>query len=63
MQQKSCKRSQGTASALLSGISSTKVRLRARRLSSAAPCKHFQIGGLKRIGLYNPLNGYKKPVR
>jgi len=52
------KRSQGTASALLSGTRSTKVRLRARRLASAAPCKRLQLGGLKRIGFCNPVNGY-----
>ncbi|MEN8807026.1 MAG: hypothetical protein ABF291_06050, partial [Desulfobacterales bacterium] len=32
---------------------------RARRLASAAPCKRLQLGGLKRIGLCNPVNGYK----
>ena len=36
-----------------------KVRLRTRRLASAAPCKCLQLGGLKRIGLCNPVNGYK----
>ena len=52
------KRSLGTASALLSGPWSSKTRLRARRLASAAPCESLQIGGLKRIGLCNIVNGY-----
>jgi len=43
----------------LLGTWSTKVRRRARRLASAAPCKHLQLGGLKRIGLCNPVNGYQ----
>ena len=48
---KICKRSQCTASGLLSGTYSTTVRLRTRRLASAAPCECLQLGGLKRIGL------------
>ena len=63
------KRSQGTASALLSGTRRSKGRPHARRLTSAcpvkceayftgaAPCKRLKPGGLKRIGLCNPVNG------
>jgi hypothetical protein len=37
------------------------IRLRARRLTSAAPCKRLLFRQLRHIGHFNPVNGY--PVR
>ena len=34
-----------------------KVRLRARRLAFAAPCKHLRISGLQKIETFDPANG------
>ena len=37
----------------------TTVRLRARCLASAAPCKRMQFRGVAEIGQFNPVNGYE----
>ncbi|MDA3894606.1 MAG: hypothetical protein PF482_00510, partial [Desulfobacteraceae bacterium] len=36
-----------------------RVRLRARRLASAAPCKRLQNNSLRKIDNFDPVNGYK----
>ncbi len=37
-----------------------QIRLRTRRLASAAPYKRLQFGILQHIGRSNPVNGYLK---
>jgi len=39
-----------------------RVRLRARRLASAAPCKRLQVKDIRKIDDFDPVNGYKKVI-